>query len=206
MTTEKQNGPNADTKPQAFILAGGKSLRFGADKARVKYNTSTMLQEIAVSLEKAGFQISISTSHKTHQSFGYPIAWDKGPFLGPLHALSGILDGLKQDRIFLIACDTPLIKPDLARWLWQISEGFDITILEDDLGNPSPLPGIYSHRILPTIRANLSKGEASLKSLLRMDLKINIVPRMDWQPMDTSGQSLVNINTMEDLIDGSRRL
>lgn len=199
MKTERQNGLGADTKPQAVILAGGRSSRFGEDKARAKYNNTTMLQELAVSLKNAGFQIVVSTSHKGHQTFGYPIIWDKKPFLGPLYALGNILEALSKPKILVTACDTPLINPALANWLWKISEGFDITILENEFGRPSPLPGIYSSKILPVVGEGIAKHEKSLKSLLRRSLKICTIPAKDWKRIDLNGRSLMNINTKQDL-------
>lgn len=199
MKTESQTGLSATTKPQAVILAGGRSSRFGEDKALVQYGNTTMLQKLATSLEDAGFQITISTSYKEHLKFAYPIIWDKDPFRGPLYALGNILQTLKAPKVFLIACDTPLMNANLAHWLWQVSRGSDITILENELGQPSPLPGIYSRRVLSVIRAAIAKKQESLKNLLEGKLKIKTIALEDWRRIDSSGRSLKNVNTKKEL-------
>lgn len=199
MKTGKEIGLRANTKPQAVILAGGRSSRFGEDKARSRCGRETLLQRVAQSLEEAGFQITLSTGYKEHEMFGYPIIWDKELFYGPLYALGNILEAIDHQKIFLTACDTPWIKPLLVRWLWEKSENADIVLLENESGNPSPLPGIYSKKILPVVRENIAAKEKSLKSLLKRKLRINTLPVRDWHSIDPQGKSLVNINTKQDL-------
>lgn len=199
MKTGKEIGLRANTKPQAVILAGGRSSRFGEDKARSQCGTKTLLQRVAQSLQEAGFQITLSTGHKEHKMFGYPIIWDKEPFCGPLYVLGNILESINRPKILLTACDTPWINPLLVRWLWKKSENADIVLLENEFGRPSPLPGIYSRRILPVVRENIAAKEKSLKSLLKRKLQINTLPIRDWHSIDPQGRSLANINTKQDL-------
>lgn len=199
MRMEVQTGPSVDIKPHAVILAGGRSSRFGCDKAQFRFGKTTMLQSLAEVLESAGFQITISTGHKSHETFEYPIIWDQEPFLGPLYALEHILKNLTANKVFLCACDTPFINPHLAKWLWNKSTNFELTLLENELGYSSMLPGVYGHRTLSAVTNNISKGEKSLKSLLRSGLKANLIQIFQWKQVDASGQSLVNINTQQDL-------
>jgi molybdopterin-guanine dinucleotide biosynthesis protein A len=199
MTTEPRNGPVAGARPPAVILAGGRSSRFGQDKARARLGNATLLEGLAASLEKVGFRVTVGTGYREHEAFGYPVIWDRAPFSGPLRALGGILEAIDEPRIMLVACDTPFLDPALARWLWEAGKDFDITILEDERGEPSPLPGVYAKSILTALRENLSLGRTSLQSLFETGLRVNRVPAATWREIDAGGRSLVNINTAEDL-------
>lgn len=201
MQMEIQNGPNARIRPQAVILAGGRSSRFGSDKAMAKFKGREMLRMVASALEQASFRVCISTSHKAHQSLGYPIIWDTNQFYGPLWALAHVLEVTQAHKVLLTACDTPLLTPNITRMLWSKSSGFDIAVCIDKAGVPQLLPGIYSRTVLVTVQENLQKGQNSLKGLLRSHLKIKKISARIWGAYDKNGQAFTNINSKQDLAD-----
>lgn len=196
MTVETRNGC---ASPHAVIMAGGRSTRFGTDKACAGFGERTLLGEVAASLESAGFHVEVSTGDLAHEALGYPIILDRERFGGPLRALRDILEAPGKERILLTACDTPLLAPALARSLWESSAGFDITVLERETGEPSPLPGVYSVNALTVVRENLARGETSLKSLFTRGLKLYVMPMIIWRGIDATGEWRVNINTESDL-------
>lgn len=194
MIVTTPRGSRVCRKPQAVILAGGKSSRFGKDKAAAPWRDATMLEALAISLKKAGFYMTISTSHEQHRAFGLPILWDEKPFQGPLFALVGVLEKLRAAHVLFTACDTPFLSSLVIRLLWEEKNGFDAVLLEGEDGKPSPLPGVYSSRILPVARAHLFKKETSLQNLLKSDVRVCVISRRDWVHVDPSERSLININ------------
>ncbi|GEM_PF-2913692 len=198
MPMDTLNGPPARTDRQAVILAGGRSARFGSDKALAPIGTRSMLEHTAHALATAGFDIAISTSHATHAQCGYPVIWDSDPLRGPLYALCNICEYFPQTTVFVVACDTPFLTPTLAEWMWQQHADHAITVLAS-AQRASPLPGMYRTDLLPIIRTCLAHGAQSLHALLRATPQHLIIPLEQWRAIDPHGCALININTREDL-------
>lgn len=198
MPTEKKSGSNAAVR-QAVILAGGKSSRFGTDKAFASVGGRPMLQIAADALTKAGFHPAVCTNNGEHAKFGLPLLRDSKPFEGPLAALGDIFARRRASKILLTACDAPFAPPELLERLWEESENCEITLLADREGKPSPLPGIYARSLLPLVRINLRAGKRDLKSLLGKGTAVHIIPWEEWSRFDPEGNTLRNINTPKDL-------
>jgi molybdopterin-guanine dinucleotide biosynthesis protein A len=129
---------------------------------------------------------------------GLPIIEDEHPFEGPLQALKGIWEKTSNSRILLVACDMPLMEPDVIQALWTADSHSDIVILEGE-GRYSPLPGVYCRTTHPSVKSLLEKGRKDLKALWKENLTISIVSRQRLHQLDPLGKSLWNINTPQDL-------
>lgn len=195
MKMDTPNGLAVNPKPTAVILAGGRSTRFGSDKAMANINGRPMIQILADQLGEAGFSIFISTNHEAHHQLSYPVLKDAVPFSGPLFALQDIFHQLEVSKILLAACDAPFLKPELIQWFWKQSDEWDVSVLEDDKKILSPLPGIYSRKVLDSLEKLIHQGKKSLKSLFDCGLKVNHIPWQDWGVLDPQHRALFNINT-----------
>lgn len=198
MSMATPHGPRARTDRHAVILAGGRSSRFGRDKALAPMGDRSMLEHTARALTTAGFDIAISTSHAAHAHCGYPVIWDRDPLRGPLYALCNICEHFAQRAVFVVACDTPFLTPTFVEWMWSQRGDHAITVLASPHG-ASPLPGMYHTSLLPIIRACLARGAQSLHALLRATSRQQIIPLEQWQTIDPHGCALININTHEEL-------
>lgn len=188
----------------AVILAGGKSRRFGSDKAfaKVGVGEKNSLEVLAGSLRESGFEILISTNHPQHSVFGFPILPDASPFQGPLSALLSVLQRSRAERILLTACDMPFLSSRLVELLWSEGKKSEVTLFASEEG-PSPLPGIYSRSLLPSIQKKIALGERSLVSLLETGHTIKILKPELWSFADPARQVFKNINTPKDLVQES---
>ncbi|OGP13815.1 MAG: hypothetical protein A3I75_03760 [Deltaproteobacteria bacterium RIFCSPLOWO2_02_FULL_50_16] len=182
----------------AVILAGGKSQRFGGDKVFVPFRGKPIINVLIEILSSAHFEVVLSGSKEGLSSLSLPVIEDQDPFLGPLVALQGILSHLDDSKILLTACDMPFLKKEIITLLWDRGRDQDVAILTDR-DRPCPLPGVYSRKILPTLRQLIKSGRRDLKSLLDSKATVSLLPEGDWRTLDSEGQSLWNINTVEDL-------
>lgn len=194
------HGPPAPTDRHAVILAGGRSSRFGRDKALAPLGGHSMLEQIARTLHTAGCQIAISTSHPAHARCGYPVIWDNEPFRGPLYALRTLCEHFPHTTLFVVACDTPFITTALTEWMWMQHGDHPITLLASRHG-PSPLPGLYHTGLLPIIERCLVSGAQSLRALARATPHTQIIPTEQWHPIDPHTTALLNLNTPTDLAE-----
>ncbi|MBI4223795.1 MAG: molybdenum cofactor guanylyltransferase [Deltaproteobacteria bacterium] len=171
-------------KKLAVILAGGRSLRFGSNKARARWQGLTLLERVSLSLNEAGFQVLVADRHS-----------DLYPWQGPLQALFSIGHCYHPEKILLTACDMPLLRPELLTLLWEKSLGLDVTVLRTET-RLYPLPGVYSRRAMEEAGRLFQKGRRDLKSLMQTALTLR---EIKWE----DGRSLTNINTQQDLREAS---
>ena len=182
----------------AVILAGGRSQRFGQDKAWACFQEKPLIQILIDTLKASQCDIVLSGPKQSLSPLNFPIIEDEVVFEGPLKALETILSQTEAEKILLTACDMPFLKKEVIDVLWEESQSHDIVILSNQ-NFPSPVPGVYDSKILPLIQKLLEKGRRDLKSLLQEDLKIKTLSPEFYEKHDPDYQSLWNVNTSKDL-------
>ena len=131
----------------AVILAGGKSLRFGQDKAWACFQEKPLIQILIETLKFSQCNIVLSGPKQSLSPLNFPIIEDEVVFEGPLKALETILSQIESEKILLTACDMPFLKKEVIDVLWVESQSHDIVVLSHQ-DFPSPVPGVYHSKIL----------------------------------------------------------
>jgi len=185
-----------------IVLAGGKGLRLGQDKALEVIGNRSLLEWVLSRLSFFNSDIIVVTASKQSypQLIGYPklkavtdIYTNKGP-------LGGIYTGLKTSDSLLnlvVACDMPFLNRDLLQHMMQISAGFDLVVPR--LGDMvEPLHAVYSKGCLAPIEDLLKQGNLSLRQLFTL-VKLRYVEAEEINRFDPEHLSLFNINCQADL-------
>jgi molybdopterin-guanine dinucleotide biosynthesis protein A len=135
----------------AAILAGGKSLRMGRDKALMKLDGRPFVSHVATTLQEVFDQvILVANDPSAYEFLGLESIEDVYRDCGPLGGIHSALVRAGGADIFVSACDTPFVTRDLVRYI----VGFDSNALARI---PSfkqqlhPLCGIYTQNCLPAI-------------------------------------------------------
>lgn len=125
----------------AFILAGGKSSRMGADKAQLKLQGRTLL-EIAV--EKARQVLTTTDIIGPRSKFGPEAVEDIFPNCGPLGGIHAALTHSGCDFNLILAVDTPFVEARFLRFLLEQSRnsGAAVTLARTADGF-QPLCAVY---------------------------------------------------------------
>lgn len=103
-----------------YILAGGKSRRFGSDKARALLGGVPLLSRVAQALTPFTVSLTVvSDRADRYADLGLRTIADDGSNAGPLLGLKTAFDELSrthpaEDWLLLTACDLPVIEP---HWL-----------------------------------------------------------------------------------------
>jgi molybdopterin-guanine dinucleotide biosynthesis protein A len=185
-----------------IVLAGGKGLRLGQDKALEVIGNRSLLEWVLSVLSFFNSDIIVVTASKQSypQLIGYPklkAVTDIYPNKGPL---GGIYTGLKTSDSFLnlvVACDLPFLNRDLLQHMMQISAGFDLVVPR--LGDMvEPLHAVYSKGCLAPMEDLLKQDNLSLRQLFAL-VKLRYVEAEEINRFDPEHLSLFNINSRADL-------
>ena len=185
-----------------IVLAGGKGLRLGRNKALETINDRYLLQQVVsrLSFFKSNVIIVTATKQPFLQSIGYPkirIVTDTYPGKGPL---GGIYTGLAtSDSVYnlVVACDMPFLNQALLRYMIQVSADFDLVVPR--LGDiVEPLHAIYSKGCLAPVGELLEQGNLRVSDLFSL-VRVRYVETEEINRFDPRHLSFFNINTEADL-------
>jgi len=185
-----------------IVLAGGKGLRLGQDKALEIIGNRSLLERVVFHLSFFNSDILVVTALKQSypQLGGYPklkvvtdIYLNKGP-------LGGIYTGLKASNSFynlVVACDMPFLNQALLHYMLQISAGFDLVVPR--LGDMvEPLHAVYSKGCLTPIESLLKQGNLGVRQLFTL-VRVRYVDAEEINRFDPEHLSFFNINSQADL-------
>lgn len=202
-----------------LILIGGKSTRFGTEKAAIEFFGKSLILHQIETLNKFDQDIFL-VAHSEEQIFNYRksiefpkeitfIVDDREIFkhLKIFKPMLGIYSGLKElfrlnfEKAFLLSCDMPLIKPEIIELMIKESEGYDCCIPRWNNGFLEPFFAIYPvEKGYYKAREILNSENYGLYNFIDKNWKINYVSvEKSIQPLDKNLVSLININGPIDL-------
>jgi len=203
-----------------LILIGGKSTRFGNEKAIIElYGKPLILHQLEI-MSKFDEDIYL-VAHSEEQIFEYRkqidfpagvtfIVDDRTIFNHPniFKPMLGIYSGFKElsrlayEKIFLLSCDLPLIKPEVVDLMINESEGFDCCIPRWNNGLLEPFFAIYPvEKGFQRAKEILISENYGLYNFIDIKWKINYISvEKSIQPLDKNLVSLININGPIDLV------
>lgn len=140
-----------DTLP-AYILAGGRSSRFGHDKALVKIGGEPLLVKVIRSLEPVAASVTVVADRRgKYRDLGIDTIADLQPDLGPLGGLQAALSHYGRDGWLLCAsCDRIGIRPEWLQALFRGRRaGAQAVVFRGEIWQP--LPALYHASILAEV-------------------------------------------------------
>jgi molybdopterin-guanine dinucleotide biosynthesis protein A len=193
-----------------IILAGGQSARMGQDKRRLRLwgpqGPSLLAHTVALATGLCAEVIVVLNDPEAWPDLPARLVPDAYPGAGPLGGLASGLAVLAADRALLLACDMPLLQPDLLRAMLAIPFDTDALVPrrlatpgEPPRGQDSePLLAVYRQICLSTITACLAHDERRMGAALRQITVRSLDPAW-WTRFDPDGRSFLNLNRPDDL-------
>lgn len=182
------------------ILAGGKSLRLGRDKAFVEVRGRPLIEDLLAQTEGLGVETLIVTNQPdAYRYLSLPLLSDVLPGRGPLGGLYTALSAAAQPHVLCLACDMPFIVRPLIDYLISlISEGD--AVVPRLGGRVEPFRAVYARTCLAPICAALETHRLALHDLFAASgLRPRFVDDPEIDRFDPRRLSFFNINTPEDL-------
>lgn len=182
----------------AVIMAGGKSLRMGSDKALLKIGNLPAVEFQLQRLRPLFDEIILSTNApEEFRHLDIPCLPDIIPDRGPLGGIYTALLRAKNPYIFAIACDMPFVSAALINYLKEKCEGYDVTIPETERGL-EPLHAIYSRDCIPAIKKHLETDDKGRVIGFFPDVKVRVITKEEISLIEGGPQAFLNFNTPED--------
>jgi molybdopterin-guanine dinucleotide biosynthesis protein A len=186
----------ADTA--GVILAGGKSSRFGSNKALALVDGKPMIACAIDILEDIFSEHLLVTNSPEEYSFtGWDTTPDIYPGAGPLAGIHAALAKVKSQKIFVVGCDMPFLNPEVICFICDKYNGDDIIIPETEHGL-EPLHGLYHKNCLEPISSNLQAQQRRLHFFFK-EMQTTIIPWQEMRKLDPGQTSFRNINFQHDL-------
>ena len=184
----------------SIVLAGGKSLRLGRNKALEEIGGQSLIHRVVERLELLETEVTVVVAQGDQlflPDLDVKMVADVYPDKG---ALGGIYSGLKAASSFhslVVACDMPFLNINLLRYLMELSTDFDVVIPRLKVGL-EPLHAVYSKRCLSPMEATLSEGRLKIADAFPT-LRIRYVEQAEVEKFDPQRLSFFNINSKADL-------
>ncbi|MFH5806574.1 molybdenum cofactor guanylyltransferase [Alienimonas sp. DA493] len=176
----------APANSPAYLLAGGRSRRFGSDKATADRDGVPALTRLAEQLRAAGATSVTAVARAAGQYDDLKVRTiaDAVPDAGPLAGLDAALaDAAEQGAAWALAASCDLF--DLpADWVKRLrtaaTPGRLAVAFRPDRWEP--FPGLYHVALRPAVRARLAGGDRSLQALLSAPATraAAVPPPPDW--------------------------
>jgi molybdopterin-guanine dinucleotide biosynthesis protein A len=179
------------------VLAGGRSSRFGRDKALLVLDGETLLSRAVRTLSAlCGDVLVLGPPERAALAPAARVIPDKRPGDGPLPALATALRAMQGERMLAVATDMPLLNPDLLRYIINRSDGYDVAVPRVG-GRTQQLHAVYARGCLPAIESQLQRGDLKIDRFFSA-VRTLVIEEDEIARIDPRFDSFRNINTETD--------
>lgn len=181
------------------ILAGGRGMRMGQDKAFLDIDGKPLIKRSIEKLSQLFSHIMISTDKPDKvNDIGTKTFKDVFDINCPLNGIYSILLKSPKQYNFIIACDMPYINLELIKFLASKIDGQDAVVPESSNGI-EPLYAIYSKSCLDIIRKSIKSRRLKATGFYSL-CKVKIVKINEDEWSISGGSPFTNINHYDDYI------
>jgi phospholipid/cholesterol/gamma-HCH transport system ATP-binding protein len=183
----------------AFVLAGGKSSRMGADKAFVSLDGQTLLARALELAHSVTPDVRIVGDPGKFSSFS-PVVEDVFPDCGPLGGIHAALRASSTDLNLIMAVDTPFVSPALLRYLItraRSSPAATVTVVRTS-GGWQPLCAVYRREFADAAEKALEAGRYKIDALFTAT-QTQIIEEDELKAVGFSLNMFRNLNTREEV-------
>jgi molybdopterin-guanine dinucleotide biosynthesis protein A len=204
MIAGMESAPGRDVT--AFILAGGRSTRMGADKACVDYDGRPLLARALDLARSLAPDVRIVGSRQKFAQFA-PVVEDVFLDRGPLGGIHAALLASPTDLNLVLAVDMPFVSLAFLRYL--ISQACDApeaaAVVSRGDGGWQPLCAIYRREFATAAESALRAGRNRIDRLFDK-VRTQVIEQEKWEAAGFSPAIFRNLNTIEELEAEKRRV
>lgn len=180
----------------------------GSDKAFLVHEGRKFVQIISAEMLKISNEVMVVIGNKDRKAFEavidphVKIINDEFEIRNPMGGMLSAIPRLSHPYVAFLACDTPLVKSSVIRFLYEKAVGHSaaIPIWNDKKKGLEPLCAVYNTR--ETEKAGLEalrKNKIGCKNLISFLSDVEYVDVERLKELDPKLVSLINVNFMDDL-------
>ena len=180
------------------ILAGGKSSRYGRNKALEEVDGLLLIERVIRVLGSVFEHLIIITNTPREYAFlELPMYEDLVKGLGPIGGINTGLEMIPDDAGFFVACDMPFLNSALVRHIVKKNDDFDAVVPR--IGwKIEALHALYTKGCLPAIRGLIDAKQYQVIKFFEK-LRVRYVEENEIRPYDPQLRSFFNVNKPDEL-------
>jgi molybdopterin-guanine dinucleotide biosynthesis protein A len=184
------------------ILAGGRSRRFGSDKAFANVGGVSLVRRAARSLDPAaGRVVVVANDVEKHELEGLSVRPDLIPGVGPLGGLHTAVSWVAEEDlrgVLVLATDMPFVPPRLLQALAaRLGPGVAVVPKSRSRRGFEPLCAAYDVACLPAIEAAIERGDRAVVSFFA-DVEVRYLDLAEVSSHGDPDAMFFNVNRPED--------
>jgi molybdenum cofactor guanylyltransferase len=207
---------------EGWVLAGGRSVRMGRDKAGVELAGRPLLDHMLDKLLMLGLRARVAglregVRHQDQQAgVDAEVVGDAHPNCGPLSGMETALSRSETALVLVVGVDLPLLEAEFLAWMLRRAETTEaMATIPRLLGEPQPLCAVYRRELLPGVTEALETGDYKVMVAVeraaaggRMDCfdAERVAATGAWSSAWATHSQFMNCNTPEDLTMAKRLL
>ncbi|MCP3988465.1 MAG: molybdenum cofactor guanylyltransferase [Actinomycetia bacterium] len=181
-------GPTPALPLIGAVLCGGRSIRFGRDKALADAGGVPLGSRVVTALRQAGADPVVAVGGSAGDALGLPTVPDRQPGAGPLAGLATALRWAKTGLVLVVPCDLPLLDAQDLVSLAATANAETAAVADD--GRPQPSLGCWPASFGPQVQALVDGGGRAWRLALEAG---------PWIGVDVSSRSMVDADTPAEL-------
>jgi molybdopterin-guanine dinucleotide biosynthesis protein A len=191
------------------VLAGGRSTRFGRDKALVELGGLPMLGRMIALLQNVANNVKVVGTPEKYGQFEREMVVDQWPGEGPL---GGIITALENSRKsaarsewnVIVSCDMPFLTREWMQFLVERAVNSNAQlVLAHSTHGPEPLCACWRTDAAETLRAAFESGVRKVTHGVAL-LRSEVLDEPVWKRFDSAGRLFWNMNTAADYEEARR--
>lgn len=145
---------------EGWVLAGGRSLRMGRDKARIELAGRSLLGRMLEKVQALGVRARVAGLREPVDGVTAEVIPDAHPECGPLSGMETALGRSEAELVLVLGVDLPLLETEFLAWMLRRAETTGaLATIPKLLGEPQPLCAVYRRELIHGIRASLEAGD-----------------------------------------------
>lgn len=180
------------------VLAGGRSRRYGRNKALVSFDGVPLIERVVSILDQVFHQVILSANDPdAYRYLGLTMVSDVYSGVGPLAGVHASLSAMTDPAGFFVACDMPFLNPMLIRHMARLSPEAEAVVPRVG-SNVEPLHAVYRQGCIHAVEQAIQRGERGIVSFYS-DIRIRYVEESEIRVFEPNLDAFVNVNRPDEL-------